>query len=307
MSNSSSGRGIAGLCAIVRVIVLSLVLSVPASAQQTADVIRGRVTGPDSQPISGAQITAVSYFGGITKTSRTDKNGKFSITYANGEGDYWVSFAAIGYQARRFEVKRVADEEVLLADIKLSNAQTLAAVNVTANAARQTPGRTDAVPPDVAGNDKSIAGGMRCCGEGAVRRANIFTAYLREIFCILETQWQNARILTRQMADFRRTPCGTRRRRCSADSYGFRSAAMRLATPSRARKTNCVQPSGSASAALPPCAASRSKSREPSGCGVSSTSHLRRSMVDSPRSKSFSASGYVALLVKRNPSAEMAD
>jgi len=74
----------------------------PLHAQQTADVIRGRVTGPDSQPIPNAQITAVSYFGGITKTARTDKNGRFSITYPNGEGDYWISFSALGYQPRRF-------------------------------------------------------------------------------------------------------------------------------------------------------------------------------------------------------------
>ena len=131
------------------------------AAQQTADVIRGRVTGTDSQPVAGAQITAVSYFGGITKTARTDKNGKFSITYANGEGDYWVSFAAIGYQARRFEVKRVADEEALLADIKLSSAQTLAAVNVTASGPRQPPPRSDpASNQDAAGNDRSIAGAL---------------------------------------------------------------------------------------------------------------------------------------------------
>ena len=143
--------------------VFATVSAVPlcVQAQQSADVIRGRVTAPDSTPIAGAVITAVSYFGGITKTARTDKNGRYSITYPNGEGDYWLSFAAIGYQPRRFEVKRVADEEVLLADIKLSNAQTLATVKVAASGPPQPPGRSDnQFSTDVSGADRSLGGAM---------------------------------------------------------------------------------------------------------------------------------------------------
>lgn len=164
MLNSLLARLRAVSCSLVfACVTLSGVSFVPAlaSAQQSADVIRGRVTGPDSQPIVGAQITAVSYFGGITKTARTDKNGRYSITYPNGEGDYWVSFAAIGYTPRRFEVKRVADEEVLLADIKLSNAQTLATVRVAASGPAQPPGRADnANALDVSGTDRFMGGGL---------------------------------------------------------------------------------------------------------------------------------------------------
>lgn len=68
-------------------VFLAAAVAQPLRAQQTADVIRGRVTGTDSLPIAGAQITAVSYFGGITKTARTDKNGRYAITYPNGKGD----------------------------------------------------------------------------------------------------------------------------------------------------------------------------------------------------------------------------
>lgn len=132
-----------------------------AFAQQTADVIRGRVIGPDSQPVANAQVTTVSYFGGITRTKRTDRDGRFSIVYPNGEGDYWISFAAIGFQAQRFEIKRRADEEVLIANVKLSATVTLAQVNVTANANRQPPARSDAyTSSELAGTDKSIAGAL---------------------------------------------------------------------------------------------------------------------------------------------------
>jgi len=147
------------MLAIMLTITLTSIAPRSLAAQQTADVIRGRVTGPDSQPVPNAVVTAVSYFGGITKTTRTDKNGRFSITYPNGEGDYWLSYAAIGFQARRFEVKRVADEEVLLADAKLSNAQTLATVNVAASGPKQTPGRTDnGYTLDPAGTDRQLGG-----------------------------------------------------------------------------------------------------------------------------------------------------
>ncbi|MBC8089720.1 MAG: carboxypeptidase regulatory-like domain-containing protein [Phycisphaerae bacterium] len=127
-----------------------------AHAQVQAEVIRGRITGPDSQPIVNALVTTVSFNGGITKTKRTDKNGRYSITYPNGEGDYWVSITAIGYQPQRFEVKKMADEEVLIADVKLSNTQQLAQVTVTADGPRQTPGRTDFMG-DVTGGDRYVS------------------------------------------------------------------------------------------------------------------------------------------------------
>lgn len=143
-----------------------------AVAQVQAEVIRGRITGPDSQPIVNALVTTVSFNGGITKTKRTDKNGRYSITYPNGEGDYWVSVTAIGYQPQRFEVKKMADEEVLIADVKLSNTQQLAEVTVRGDGPRQTPGRTDfmgdatggerfvsssGLPPELAGNLSAMA------------------------------------------------------------------------------------------------------------------------------------------------------
>ena len=87
----------------------------PLHAQQTADAIRGRVFGPDSQPIVDAQVTASSYVGGITKSKRTDKHGRYSITYANGEGNYWLSFVAIGYVGTTLLLVRQPREILCLA------------------------------------------------------------------------------------------------------------------------------------------------------------------------------------------------
>ena len=102
--------------------VWSAFLAAPASAQQSTDIIRGRVTGPDTLPIAGARITATSYQGNIAKGAETDRNGRFQIIFVNGEGDYWIEVAKIGFNKRRFEIKKVGDEQVMLADARLASA-----------------------------------------------------------------------------------------------------------------------------------------------------------------------------------------
>src|SRR5262245_25118186 len=85
------------------------------ASAQNVDVIRGRVTGPDNEAIENATVTATTLSGNVSRTARTDRQGRFTITFPGAEGDYMMSYAAIGFAARRFEVKRVADEDVLVA------------------------------------------------------------------------------------------------------------------------------------------------------------------------------------------------
>ena len=122
---------------------------------QQADVVRGRVIGPDSTPVEGARVTVTSLNGQVSRQAQTDKNGRFTVTFPNGEGDYIVSFAALGYAVKRFEVKRTADEEILIADAKL----TRAAVNLDAmkvTAAREKVSRNDA-QPDISGTERPVS------------------------------------------------------------------------------------------------------------------------------------------------------
>jgi hypothetical protein len=133
--------------------VLALGCAVPAAAQNV-DVIRGRVTGPDSLPIENAVVTATTISGNVNRTARTDKGGRYTVTFPGGDGDYMVSFAALGYAARRFQVKRVADEEFLVADARLQKVGgVLDAVEVRAD--RQRPRRDD-VAPDASGTERVI-------------------------------------------------------------------------------------------------------------------------------------------------------
>src|SRR5437016_1203772 len=119
-----------------------------------SDVIRGRIVGPDSQPVERATVTVTSITGNISRTARTDKNGRYQIAFPSDEGDYFVNIAAIGFGAKRFEVKRTGDQEILVADAKLAVVATqLDAVQV--QAARQKPVRDD-TKPDLSGTERQI-------------------------------------------------------------------------------------------------------------------------------------------------------
>src|SRR5687767_6926601 len=124
-----------------------------ASAQQ-ADVIRGRVIGPDSQPIAEVLVTVTSFSGNVSRSARTNRDGRFTVTFPSGDGDYMVAFAAIGYAAKRFEVKRMADEEILVADAKLTKVDAVLG-NMTITAPRDKVARNDPTP-DISGTERPI-------------------------------------------------------------------------------------------------------------------------------------------------------
>ncbi|HEX6574452.1 MAG TPA: carboxypeptidase regulatory-like domain-containing protein [Gemmatimonadaceae bacterium] len=123
-------------------------------AQQT-DVIRGRVTGPDSAAVEGVTVTVTSISGNVTRTAKTDRNGRFTVTFPGGEGDYMVSFAAMGYAAKRFEVKRAADEEILVADTRLSKVGAILDP-VKVSAERQKVNRNEPPRPDIGGTETPL-------------------------------------------------------------------------------------------------------------------------------------------------------
>ena len=58
------------------------------------DIIRGRITAPDSQPVERARITVTSISGNVSRATQTDKNGRFTVAFPGDEGDYFVNIAA---------------------------------------------------------------------------------------------------------------------------------------------------------------------------------------------------------------------
>ena len=135
------------------VVALGLALSAPRTLHAQADVIRGRITAAsDNQPIFGAIVTATSISGNVNRTTRTNSDGRYTITFPGGDGDYWMTVAAIGYTPRRFELKRVADEAVLIADARLATI-TLDTLQVTTG--RRRPPRNDP-GGDVSGTEQRL-------------------------------------------------------------------------------------------------------------------------------------------------------
>ena len=101
------------------------------AAAQDADIIRGQVIGPDKKAIENVTVTATSLTNQTSRTAKTNKDGRFSIIFNGGGGDYMMAYTVIGYQPTRFEVKREVDEDILIADATISkSAVALEAVRV---------------------------------------------------------------------------------------------------------------------------------------------------------------------------------
>jgi hypothetical protein len=134
-------------------LAVGLGLATPKTADAQSDVIRGRVTNIDGNALSGVRVSATSIPGNVTREVRTDGRGNYQIIFPGGTGDYMMGFALIGYIYRVQQVKRLADEEVLIANISLQVVQldtiTIAApVQQRVNRNQQT--------PDISGTERQI-------------------------------------------------------------------------------------------------------------------------------------------------------
>jgi hypothetical protein len=107
-----------------------------AQVGSTTDVIVGHVVGPDTMPLRGAHIDITSLESGITRTKATGDDGRFSIVFPDGGGQYVVTVHYLGMAPVRTLVRRQADEDRLVADFRLvPSAVRLSAVNVEAQRA----------------------------------------------------------------------------------------------------------------------------------------------------------------------------
>lgn len=116
-------------------------LATPLSAQQ-ADVLTGRVTGPDGNPISGARIEAISAETEMTRSGLTDGNGRYMIIFPDGGGRYVLRVSYLG-MADAVRTLTRDGEELLVTNVQLSTqAIQLDAINVQAQ--RPVPGQGQA-------------------------------------------------------------------------------------------------------------------------------------------------------------------
>ncbi|HET7622111.1 MAG TPA: carboxypeptidase regulatory-like domain-containing protein [Gemmatimonadaceae bacterium] len=124
-------------------IALAPVKSLAAQQPQRVDIIRGRVTGPDSQPVFGAYIVVRRSNSRETREATTNENGMYTVLFPGSAGDYVVTARFILMEPGSVRVVRTGDEQVLTANLTLSlmdDAQ-LDSVTVTARK-RPRPPRT---------------------------------------------------------------------------------------------------------------------------------------------------------------------
>jgi len=138
---------------IALLLVMLLGSFAPLQAQDASDIIRGQVIGPDKKPVENVTVTATSLVNQTSRNTKTNKDGRFTIIFNGGGGDYMMAYVAIGFQPTRFEVKREVDEDVLIADATISKtAVALDAIRVVAG--RERPDRNGA--PEVGGREQGI-------------------------------------------------------------------------------------------------------------------------------------------------------
>ncbi|HLL48422.1 MAG TPA: TonB-dependent receptor, partial [Longimicrobiaceae bacterium] len=141
---------------LVLLAALGALAAAPALLAAQADVIRGRVTNTEGLPLPGVRVSATSIPGSVTREARTNNQGSYQIVFPGGPGDYMMGFALPGYDFRQFQIKRLADEAVLVADARLS--VMMLDTLVVAAPVQQRVSRGERTP-DVSGTERTIAAG----------------------------------------------------------------------------------------------------------------------------------------------------
>lgn len=103
----------------------------------TTDIITGTVKAENGQPIKDATVEVTSLESSVTRRARTNAQGRYTILFPDGGGEYHVVIRAIGLAPATSELRRVADEDRLVADATLS--QNVTQLSTVAVQARQTP------------------------------------------------------------------------------------------------------------------------------------------------------------------------
>jgi len=137
---------------------LALAASFPrASAAQvgsTTDILTGVISGPDNHPLAGATVDAMATDGQITRHATTGNNGRYTILFPDGGGQYRVTVRYLGMAPFAFVVARQADEDRLVRDVALS--PTTARLQEVTVTSRRRGGAGDRPTPGATG--RSISG-----------------------------------------------------------------------------------------------------------------------------------------------------
>ena len=126
-----------------------------AQVGSTTDIITGSVRGADNRPVPHARVEVMSVETGTTRIRTTNDKGQYTLLFPDGGGQYQVTARAIGLQPATVTLNRLADEDRLVADFRLS--PTIAALGTVTVSARQTP-RSNENQPTPGSTERSLTG-----------------------------------------------------------------------------------------------------------------------------------------------------
>ena len=108
-----------------------------AQQPQRLDIIRGRVTGPDSQPVFGAYIVVRRANSRETRETTTNENGVYTVLFPGSAGDYVVGARFVLMEPATVRVVRSGSERVLTANLSLAMLDDAQLDSVTVTARRR--------------------------------------------------------------------------------------------------------------------------------------------------------------------------
>jgi len=95
-----------------------------AQVGSTTDILTGTVTNTAGAPIPGATVEAKSFDTQITRRARTNAEGRYTILFPDGGGQYQLTVKFLGMAPATLNVTHVADEDRLVTNVRLSENPT---------------------------------------------------------------------------------------------------------------------------------------------------------------------------------------
>ena len=104
-------------------------LAFPASRSRaqvgsTTDILTGVVTNIAGAPIPGATVEAKSVETQVTRRARTNSDGRYTIPFPDGGGQYQLTVRFLGMAPTTLNVAHVADEDRLVTNVQMSQNPT---------------------------------------------------------------------------------------------------------------------------------------------------------------------------------------
>ncbi len=108
---------------LIRCWLVSLAFGAPLAAQaaSSTDIITGIVTNESGQPLADAVVTILSIETQVTRSTKTNARGRYTILFPDGSGQYRLTVRFIGMVPVQRTIVRQADEDRIVANVKLSS------------------------------------------------------------------------------------------------------------------------------------------------------------------------------------------